>query len=535
MKKVIVLLFILLVSFCARFLYLEADPPLIVTNLSGSSSLYCDDGIYPHNARNKILFGQWITDDWNPFLYNPILTGIYYGAFLLFGVQITVVKTINILLGCLVIALFYLIAAKELDFLWSALITLFFSFNLYLITFNKTGLLENFLLLCFLLTFFFFSKSLHNIHYGFLVGIFAALIGISKFLFIPFLLVPTLAVWMVCCQRKHYKRLVYYFSGGLFTGLSWLLLIFLPHQPFFTKIGGSWANQSFPQTFQSGLTNLLNNPLPRFMVLIPFLLLFAGFFLGKFLLDFWNRSVESRRFFIFLWILLLLVEIGIFRYQPLRYHMPLILGCFLAFVFMFKDLLESQKNLRWGGVMGIIILGIFFWRFFPYLVKKPSAFFVFPPPMRILLWMGYLSILILPIIKSVRVRKYVLLGVLLLGLSSHLFLYQRFFLNPTFRIKGASWRIHQLPQNSFLIGQAAPRLAFDSNLQAILAYPGWFNDQNTFQRFPVTHIISVEKFKEHRWIKRRYPQEFSQFRKIAKFPYWDTHFILWESKKEKRP
>lgn len=535
MKKVSVLFIILLFSFCARFIYLEADPPLVVTNLSGSSSLYCDDGIYPHNARNKILFGRWVTDDWNPFLYNPILTGIYYGAFLLFGVQIAVVKIINILFGCLVIALFYLIATKELDFLWSALITLFFSFNLYLITFNKTGLLENFLMLCLILTFYFFSKSLHNINYGFLVGLFTTLIGISKFLFIPFLVVPTLAVWLVCYQRKHYKLLVYYLSGGIFTGFLWLLLIFLPNQPFFTKIGGSWSSQSLPQSIKEGLVNLLFNPLPRFMVLIPFLLLFVCFYLGKFLTDFLNRSVESTRVFIFLWITLLLVEIGIFSYQPLRYHMPLMLGCFMALIFIVKDLLERKKNLQWGLVIGVFILGIVFWRFFPYLVKKPSAFFVFPPPIRILLWMGYLSLLILPIIKSLQIRKYVLVGILLLALTSNLFLYQRFFLNPTFHIKGASMQIQQLPQNSFLTGQAAPRLAFDSKLQTILAYPGWFNDRNTFQRFPVTHIISVEKYNEHRWIKKRYPQQFSQFRKVAKLPYWDTHFILWELTKEQKP
>ncbi|MEA3369393.1 MAG: hypothetical protein U9Q24_03460, partial [Candidatus Ratteibacteria bacterium] len=77
----IICLFILLLGF--KVGHLAADPP---TQLSWSGGLFGDEGAHAHNARNKILFGKWITDDWNPVFYNPFLTAGEYCSFRLLGV-----------------------------------------------------------------------------------------------------------------------------------------------------------------------------------------------------------------------------------------------------------------------------------------------------------------------------------------------------------------------------------------------------------------------------------------------------------------
>lgn len=535
MKKYILLLLIIFLSLLIRVINLPADPPIIVTKLLISSSLYCDDGMYPHNARNKLLFGQWITDDWNPFLYNPILTLIYYGGFVILGVKMAVVKIINILIGGLIILIFYLISKSALTSLLSSLITILFAGNLYFITFNKTGLLENFLMLCMILVFYFFIKSDNNIKYGLLVGVFSVLAVLSKFLFIPFIIIPTIAVILLSYQRKELKLLIYYIIGGLFTGLLWLLVIYIPNHQFFTKIGGSWSTQAFPDSIKQALHNVLNTPFSKFMALMPLVFLFACLFMGKTLIEFFQKKVNSKVVFLFLWIFILFLQIGSLNYQPLRYYMPVILACFIAMIFLIKDLMGNIKpSLIFGYISASLILLIFFRVFFKLIIKRPSIFFVFPIPLRILIWLGLVALLSLPLLKLERIRKFMLIGIISIAVITSLFLYKKYFLNPTFNLERAARRIHKLPEGSFLIGQGAPRLAFDSKLQAIPVYKGWFNDIDTFNRFPVTHIISVEKWTEHKDLENKYPEKFKEFKMINRLRYWDTNFILFELNQEKQ-
>jgi hypothetical protein len=96
-KKGVGLALVLVVAAVLRSQHIRADPPAILPFLSGSAGIYFDEGIYCYNARNKVLFGQWITDEWNPLIYNAPLTLIYYLGFRLFGISIVTVKAINIL------------------------------------------------------------------------------------------------------------------------------------------------------------------------------------------------------------------------------------------------------------------------------------------------------------------------------------------------------------------------------------------------------------------------------------------------------
>jgi len=536
MKKAGILLAILLITAGLRLVNLKADPPLIVPRLSGSSSLYCDDGIYAHNARNKILFDRWVLDDWNPFLYNPLLTGIYYVSFLLMGVKITVVKLVNILLGCLVVGVFYRIALRFLDPWPAGLITLMLSVNLYMITYNRTGLLENFLMLCLLLVYFFFIRSLRHPKSGLWTGVFTALAGISKFLFLPFVFIPAICTWWSCRQKGEYSRLWYFLSGGLGAGILWGLLIYLPNPAFFSRIGNSWASQAFPAGIREALANLIGSPFPRFMVLMPLVFLMACWFVGKSLADLFRRDLEVSRLFAGLWIVVIFVEIGVLHYTPLRYFLPVILAGYLAVIHLIRDITAGGPvRLLAGGILGMGLAALLFGRFFSLLIQKPSAFFAFPAVLRMVFGLALLILVATPAVPSARSRRRMVAAVLLVGVIAGGFLYQRFFRHSAYQVEQAARRIHRLPADSFLMGQAAVRLAFDSGLEAILAYPGWFNDQDTFDRFPVTHIVSVEKFQEHRWIRQRYPAVFSEFQLVQKFPYWDTRFILLERDKENQP
>lgn len=72
------LVLVLLVALLPRLLVLDADPP---SRLLGA--FLSDEGWWAQNARQRVLFGQWIMDDHNPALfaapaYTAVVTAVYH-------------------------------------------------------------------------------------------------------------------------------------------------------------------------------------------------------------------------------------------------------------------------------------------------------------------------------------------------------------------------------------------------------------------------------------------------------------------------
>ena len=209
-KKWVGLALILVVAAVLRSQHIKADPPTILPQISGSAGIYFDEGIYCHNARNKILFGKWITDEWNPLVYNAPLTLIYYLGFRLFGISIVTVKAINILFGLLGILLFHAGLRRYLEAGPALALTVLFAFDFYWLMYNRIGLLENFSALCFLLGFYLFVRSEEKRWPVFFLGLTAAVAALSKYLFVYFLISTLLAVAYRAWRRsdaRHFSRL----------------------------------------------------------------------------------------------------------------------------------------------------------------------------------------------------------------------------------------------------------------------------------------------------------------------------------------
>ena len=66
------LLATLLVALALRAVFPVSDPPW----LSTIGITWHDEGVWAHNARNKVLFGQWQLDQWNPMYVSPAFTGL---------------------------------------------------------------------------------------------------------------------------------------------------------------------------------------------------------------------------------------------------------------------------------------------------------------------------------------------------------------------------------------------------------------------------------------------------------------------------
>jgi 4-amino-4-deoxy-L-arabinose transferase-like glycosyltransferase len=96
-------LFVIVLAIAAllRGLFPAADPPWN----PGVGIVWHDEGAWVHNARNKVLFGEWSLDRWNPMFIAPVFTGLEYASFKAFGVGVRQARLVPELLGLLSIVL----------------------------------------------------------------------------------------------------------------------------------------------------------------------------------------------------------------------------------------------------------------------------------------------------------------------------------------------------------------------------------------------------------------------------------------------
>ena len=82
-----------------RGLWLTSDPP----THGAVGIVWHDEGAWVHNARNRVLWGVWRTDAWNPVFLAPVFTGLEYAAFRTFGVGLWQARLVPLASGLLAV------------------------------------------------------------------------------------------------------------------------------------------------------------------------------------------------------------------------------------------------------------------------------------------------------------------------------------------------------------------------------------------------------------------------------------------------
>ena len=96
---VLVLIAVLAAGTLLRVLWLTADPPTHAT----VGIVWHDEGPWVHNARNRVLWGVWRTDNWNPVFIAPVFTALEYAAFALAGVGTWQARTVPVASGLIAV------------------------------------------------------------------------------------------------------------------------------------------------------------------------------------------------------------------------------------------------------------------------------------------------------------------------------------------------------------------------------------------------------------------------------------------------
>lgn len=89
------LVLLLLVALLPRLLFLDADPPSQVLG-----AFLSDEGWWAQNARQRVLFGQWIMDDHNPALFAaPVYTAVVAAVYHYVGLGLAETRLASALAG----------------------------------------------------------------------------------------------------------------------------------------------------------------------------------------------------------------------------------------------------------------------------------------------------------------------------------------------------------------------------------------------------------------------------------------------------
>ncbi len=133
-------LLVLVVSGAAavRLVALNADPPPSMTY-----AFVSDEAWWAHNARNQVLFGKWILDDFNQGIFAaPLHTAMVWLSFTLGGVSLEQTRMVSALCGLTTIALLGWMLTRELG-RWSGLAgMLVLGFDYFTVSYDRVGFVE---------------------------------------------------------------------------------------------------------------------------------------------------------------------------------------------------------------------------------------------------------------------------------------------------------------------------------------------------------------------------------------------------------
>ncbi len=134
---------ILVVALLPRLLFLGADPPQDL-----QQAFLFDEGLWSHNARNRVLFGRWIMDDHNPPLFmTPLYTLVLAATYQIAGVSLTTTRLVAAVSGSLTCVVLYLFLRSWYPLRRAIVAPLLLALSYFMLSYNRAGFTESFQLL----------------------------------------------------------------------------------------------------------------------------------------------------------------------------------------------------------------------------------------------------------------------------------------------------------------------------------------------------------------------------------------------------
>lgn len=528
-----------------RLVYPRADPPHF---LDWSGGLYFDEGAYTHNARNKLLFGQWRLDQWNNMYYSPVHNYLVYLSFSAFGIGLLQERLVAIVLSGLSVVLFYFLLSEAFDAGTALLGTLLLGTNYLFVLFGKLGLLEVPVTFAAILTLYCFAKGVggRGRAWFFLAGASSFLVYVFKSLgayFVGAAVASALYESFRGPKESRWGRLGPFLGGLSASVLLWLGAFYLPNRHAIASIGSLWLAQSLPSTLDVLAGNLLTQPLFVALARTPAVVLVGSLGLG--LVTY--LSVRSRErlhgveVLAAAWLLGGAVFLSVLSYRPVRYYIPLIPPlCLLAARLVARALpsMILAERVRRDPLLYLLVLlvamTVSFFGLIPYLRWDIGlrARFLFAAPAAVAA-VGVTLLVLRPWTRrEVRLRGigWGLLALLLVSVGLDLHQYWQWARRPSYGMVTSSRELGRLPGRAVIAGLSAPALVLENGHRAIYAgREGWFDaTPDLFQRHPdISHLVLATYNAELKWYYRTFPEIMARARLLKISHVWKTHLFLY--------
>ncbi len=539
--------------FLLRAAHPRADPPYF---LDWSGGLYFDEGAYTHNARNKLLFGEWRLDQWNNMYYSPVHNLLVYGSFSLFGIGLWQERLVAITLSGLALLLFYLALRRAFGEPTALLGSLLLGTNYLFVMFGRLGLFEVPVTFAGILTLFCFGQAVAGgaPAWFFLAGAAAFLVYVFKNLAVYVVAAAVLAAGYETLGTRREGgavRLAAFLAGLAAAVAVWLVTFYLPNREPIGAIGQLWLAQSLPASAAQLATNLATQPFFVAFARIPVVALLGMLGLGlvAYLLLRARAALHPLELLAGAWLGGGAVFLALLSYRPVRYYIPLIPpACLLAVRLLARawPAPAVRERARRDPVLylglGLGALAVAFSGLLPYLGWGASltARALLAVPVAAVL-VGAALLVFRPWTPGpVRLPRAIAWGLavaLAAAVAGDLYQYWRWERSPVRGMYRISRELGKLPGTAVIAGLASPALVLENRHRAIYAgREGWFDaTPDLFERYPVSHLLLATYNEELVWYYRTFPEVMARARLLKIYHVWRTYLFLYSLRDGESP
>ena len=512
-----------------RLIHLDADSP---PDLSWSGGLFGDEMALAHNARNKALFGEWISDEWNPYIYSPLLTLLEYAFFSVLGVGLVSLRLVNIFILFLGFWLLLLTLRRERDWPTAILAVGLLGFNYIFLMYNRIGLNDTFLVFPMLLTLYFWHRGLEKAPYFILAGVSAFICYTIKATAVYFSLAAFLSlVWAIMQKpreagglKRGLRSLGFFLSGFGLSSIAWYVFFFLPNLGRFNSAMEDWVGLAMPENLGRYWRNVTSPQILKYFSLSPVELLLGLSFILWLLLTLFRdwKKIKPLEVFLSLWLLGGYLAIDGLNYHPLRYDVPLLPPLIILTALLLSKIWNWSASGNFN-LKAVLTKGWLFIILILFVTKLSLGFTKLV--IGILVLLALVSIFMLVLLtkprllgfamgKSDRDRRIRLFlrsavaGLIGFSLIIQGIQYYRWVRWPDYTVRNTSREIGRMPGDFLIAGLWAPLATIENRHRSLYLGKNWFNFYKPFVRYPITHLFLWDgnNQEELRFLMERYPK-----------------------------
>lgn len=544
------LILLFAVLFSLRSIHLDADPPKTLDPISiGHLS---DPGGYVFNARNKILYGTWKTDEWNLMYFNFLIHIITYIVFLVFGVGIAQMNAVPAVFSCLILIFIYLILKRTLNQTYAFIGILLLGTNFQFTMFSRIAVRVMPMLFFTVLAIYFLTTAKKNKSLFFLAGIMCFFSFTTKGTFL--LILPSIVLGILFYNffqtGKNIKTTLVFlglFVLGMVVPLFvWLFLFWLPQRELFQDFARNNYNWLTPHSLSEAFKNFWIRPL-NYLKNMP-----VQTFLSSLYLPFlFCKAVKSPRkislvtWIAGFWLISNYLYISVVYYRPWRHAVPLIIPIVIIAVVALYEFMQIKSIQKPKKIPVLLYVFLLLWFLFPLsnlviLKSRPMTLNDMRTQSLVILGICFSLIVLLTIVfkfwpKNLNIpishltKGIILIPLIVFSLYFNLRHYFNWVLSPRHDIKNISQDLGKAYDRITIGGLIAPLITLENQHRAHSYHTGYINKGLDFiQKYKITHLFILDYFDEKRVYQRDFPKVMEKAELIARYSIWKGYFEFYD-------